>query len=204
MQKSVKEEIKFLQGKLDKNEDSVLFARLADAHLQMDRVDEAIELCENGIKKHPFYVTGHYVLGKCYLKKKMFDQAEKELKRVLLFDPKYIAAHRDYGELMAQIGWNNTCEMSYEEIVRIDPLNEKAKKRLEELREQSALTREEQPEEQSEMELEEVEEDILTGLSPAAEQVPEMTPEEAPEVTPEITPEEEFEEVDSDAGTADS
>ena len=123
MQRPLKEEVKYLEAKLNENADSILFARLADSYLQLDRIDEAMELCEKSIKKHPFYVTGHYVLGKCYLKKKMFDQAEKELKRVLLFDPKYIAAHRDYGELMAQIGWHNTCEMSYEEIVRIDPFN---------------------------------------------------------------------------------
>jgi tetratricopeptide (TPR) repeat protein len=175
MRKSLKEEVKFLQGKLEENEQSILFARLADAFLQMDRVDDAIECCEQGIKKHPYYVTGHYVLGKCYLKKKLLDQAEKELKRVLLFDQKYIAAHRDYGELMAQIGWHNTCEMSYEEIIRIDPFNEKAKQRLFELKEQSTL-KEEQPEEKSESELQEVEESILTEAAPEFEKEPEEEP----------------------------
>jgi len=193
MQRSLKDEIKFLQGKLDKNEDSILFARLADAYLQMDRVSEAIELCEKGIKKHPYYVTGHYVLGKCYLKKKLFDQAEKELKRVLLFDPKYIAAHRDYGELMAQIGWNNTCEMSYEEIIRIDPFNEQATDRLAELKEQTTPTREEQSEERSETELQEVEESILTEVA----STPEELPEEISEEEPVDVHEEEFEETEA-------
>jgi len=170
MQKSTKERVKYLEGKLDKNSNSILFARLADDYLQMDRVDDAIEMCEKGIKQHPYYVTGHYILGKCYLRKKLFDQAEKELKRVLLFDPKYIAAHRDYGELMAQIGWTNTCEMSYEEILRIDPFNEKAKLRLDELQEQLALTREEKPEEREEMEFDEVEESILTEIAPSIDE----------------------------------
>ena len=212
MQKTLKEEIKFLQGKMDKNEDSILFARLADAYLQMDRVDEAMELCENGIKKHPYYVTGHYILGKCYLKKRLFDQAEKELKRVLLFDPKYIAAHRDYGELMAQIGWNNTCEMSYKEIIRIDPFNEKAKERLEEIREHSTLSREESPEEEAAMELEAVEEDILAEVSPPLEEISEHIPEEISEEVPEEIPEdvsaeapqEEIQEFEPVSSTADS
>jgi len=156
MRKPLKEQVKFLTGKLEENEDSILFARLADAYLQMDRVDEAIEVCEKGIRKHPYYVTGHYVLGKCYLKKKLFDQAEKELKRVLLFDEKYIAAHRDYGELMAQIGWSNTCEMSYQEIIRIDPFNEKAQQRLLELKNQPTPSDKEEPDEKSEIDLEEV------------------------------------------------
>jgi tetratricopeptide (TPR) repeat protein len=170
MQKSIKEDIKFLENKLEKNPDSILFARLADAYLQADRIEEAIELCENGIKKHPFYVTGHYILAKIYLKKKLFDQAEKELKRVLLFDPKFIAAHRDYGELMSHIGWNNTCEMSYEEILQIDPFNEKAQKRFKELKELSPVAKEHPKADQSDVEYDIFEENILSGVShPVAE-----------------------------------
>lgn len=166
MQKLLKEEIKQLESKLERNANSLLFARLADAYLQTDRIDEAIELCERGIKKHPYYVTGHYVLGKCYLRKKLFDQAEKELKRVLLFDPKYIAAHRDYGELMAQIGWANTCEMSYEEIIRIDPFNDRAKERLKALKEQTVLTTQDRSKEETNLDLEEVEKHILNEVTP--------------------------------------
>ena len=204
MRKSIKEQVKFLLGKLEENEDSVLFARLADAYLQMDRVDEAIELCEKGIRKHPYYVTGHYVLGKCYLKKKLFDQAEKELTRVLLFDEKYIAAHRDYGELMAQIGWSNTCEMSYEEIVRIDPFNEKARQRLLELKSYVAPSDEQEPEEESEIDLEEVEETILTEVVPESEQMPEEAQAPIEEKMDEILLEIPEEAIDKPEGEPDS
>ncbi len=190
MQKSLKDEIKFLEGKLEQNPDSILFARLADAYLQADRLDEAIELCENSIKKHPFYVTGHYMLGKCYLKKKLFDQAERELKRVLLFDPRHLAAHRDYGELMAQIGWNNSCEMSYQEILAIDPLNENARRRLTELRQQALPNREHVPVAEKERTLKEVEEIGDTGLSsipPVFEEEP-AAPESAAEAEFPIPP----------------
>ncbi|MBL7092971.1 hypothetical protein ISS22_03255 [candidate division KSB1 bacterium] len=134
MQKSTKEEIKYLERILSENSNSILFARLAETYLQADRVDDAIELCEFGVKKHPAYVTGHFILGKCYLKKKLLDQAEKELKCAITFDPKYIAAHREYGELMAQIGWHTTCELTFQEIMKIDPLNEKAKSRMSEIK----------------------------------------------------------------------
>jgi len=185
MQKSLKEEVKHLEGKLEKNPTSILFARLADMYLQSDRLEDAIVMCEKGIKKYPYYVTGHYILGKCYLRKKLFDQAEKELKRVLLFDPKYIAAHRDYGELMAQIGWNNTCEMSYEEILRIDPFNEKARQRLEELREQLALTPDSKRDSNNGLEFDEVEESILTGVTTTLEEPkPSPQPKEPLEADP--------------------
>lgn len=131
---SPKEQLRYLENKMKQNPNSILFARLADAYLENDRIDEALRLCEQGVKKHPYYVTGHYIMSKCYVKKKQFDHAEKELKRVLLFDPKYIAAHRDYGDLMEQIDWNNTCESSYEKIVEIDPLNVEAREKLDKIR----------------------------------------------------------------------
>lgn len=124
------DDIQFLVDHLQEHPDSILFARLADAYLRMNHLDEAIQLCESGIKKHPYYVTGHLVLGKSYLAKKMFDQAEKEFKRVLLFDPKHLAAHKLYGDLMQEIGWENTCEMSYKKILQIDPLDEVARSRV--------------------------------------------------------------------------
>lgn len=120
-------DIEYLQGYLKENPDSMLFARLADAYLNHDRVDEAVQLCEEGIRKHPYYATGHFVLGKGYMAKKLYEQAEKEFKRVLLFDPKYLAAHKMYGDLMKEIGWENTCEMSYKKILQIDPLDDVAR-----------------------------------------------------------------------------
>ncbi len=119
--------VDFLEQHLGANPDSMLFARLADFYIGMDRVDDAIRLCEDGIKKHPYYATGHFVLGKSYLANKMYEQAEKEFKRVLLFDPKFLAAHKLYGDLMKEIGWENTCEMSYKKILQIDPLDETAR-----------------------------------------------------------------------------
>jgi tetratricopeptide (TPR) repeat protein len=122
-----------LQVLLQQNPNSLTFGRVADALMKLGRIDEAIQLCEDGLRRHPSYVTGHMVLGKCYLKKKLFDQAEKEFKRVLLFDPKYLAAHKLYGDLMREIGWDNTCEMSYRKILQIDPLDKGVRAVAEEL-----------------------------------------------------------------------
>jgi tetratricopeptide (TPR) repeat protein len=121
-----------LQVLLQQNPNSLTFGRVAEALMQKGRLDEAIQLCEEGIRRHPYYVTGHMVLGKCYLQKKLFDQAEKEFKRVLLFDPQYLAAHKHYGDLMREIGWDNTCEMSYRKILQIDPLDKAVKELVEE------------------------------------------------------------------------
>ncbi len=134
-----------LKSRLQQNPDSLIFARVAEGLLNRGQVEEAIRICEEGIRKHPYYITGHMVLGKCYLQKKLFDLAEKEFKRVLLFDPKYIAAHKFFGDLMREVGWENTCEMSYRKILQIDPLDRTAREMLETLekvrpREQEIVT----------------------------------------------------------------
>ena len=125
------ENLETLQVLLQQNPDSLTFARVADALNRRGRLDEAIQVCEEGVKRHPSYVTGHLVLGKCYLQKKLYDQAEKEFKRVLLFDPKYLAAHQCLAELMREMGWDNTSEMSYRKILNFDPLDDKVKAILE-------------------------------------------------------------------------
>lgn len=127
MSQTREEDIQFLENKVRGNPESILFARLADLYLKSNRISDAIQLCEEGIKRYPFYATGHFVLGKGYLANKQFEQAEKEFKRVLLFDPKYLAAHKNYGDLMKEIGWENTCESSYRKILQIDPLDEIAR-----------------------------------------------------------------------------
>ncbi|NUO83896.1 tetratricopeptide repeat protein [candidate division KSB1 bacterium] len=132
MSKAEVESLETLQVSLQQNPDSLTFARVADALMNTGRLDEAIRICEEGIRRHPYYVTGHMVLGKCYMQKKYYDQAEKEFKRVLLYDPKYIAAHRYYGNLMREIGWDNTCEMSYRKILHMDPLDQNVQNIVEE------------------------------------------------------------------------
>ncbi|MBN1350477.1 tetratricopeptide repeat protein [candidate division KSB1 bacterium] len=133
MQQQENKKIEELRIHLRANPNSILFARLADLLLENGKTEQAMEVCEEGLKNHPYYVTGHFVMGKCYFKKEMYDQAQKEFKRVLFFDPKYIAAHELYAEIVKDIGWENAVENSYKKILEIDPLNIRIQARLDEL-----------------------------------------------------------------------
>lgn len=139
MEKTLKEEQKYLEGKLKHNPDSILFARLAELYLSFDRIEDAVKLCEDGIRKHPSYVTGHYILSKCYLRQNKLENAKKELRRVLYYDPYYIAAHRDYGDLMDKEGWANTAIDSYGKILEVDPLNKAVRGRFQEITDRSGI-----------------------------------------------------------------
>ena len=115
--------IQYLETRLQSNPKSLLFARLADHYLKQGRVDEAIDLCRDGVKHHPSYITGNFILGKAYLAKGDRENAEAEYKKVLSHDQQYLAAHRALGDLMARTGWENKSILHYKDLLRIDPLD---------------------------------------------------------------------------------
>ena len=116
------------------NPKSMRFARLADAHLQSGDIHEAIEVCVKGIVNFPRYVTGHFVLAKCYLSANELEKARKEFEKVLEIDPKHVLAWKCYGDLLHNLGKTEASEMSYTEVVSLDPLDEDARAQLEVLR----------------------------------------------------------------------
>ncbi len=127
------QEISWLKGQLDLNPKSMLFARLAERYLQMDEINQAINVCKKGLMIHEDYATAHLVLARCYIKNQQFDEAERELKNVLNYDPKALSAHKLYSELMQKIGREETVKSSYQKMLDIDPLDENVKALLTEL-----------------------------------------------------------------------
>jgi tetratricopeptide (TPR) repeat protein len=118
------EEIETLKQRLDENPESMLFARLAERYLQLDKIDQAIDICRQGLDRHPDYASGHFVLAKCFFAQQQYDEAERGLKKAITIDPKFLKAHKLYGDLMTRIGWNKSSETSYRKILEFDPLDE--------------------------------------------------------------------------------
>ena len=118
-----RKEIKIrLEKKLKENPQSLVFARLADLYLKEDRVDDAINVCQTGLKGNPTYVTGHFILAKAYMLQNDLEKAESALKKVLNHDRHFISAHKLLGDLMIKLGWENTAITHYKDILNIDPL----------------------------------------------------------------------------------
>ena len=77
---------------LEAGSDSILFAHKAFKFLEDQQYDEALTLCEAGVKQFPFYAEGHFILGKCYQTIKKYDDAKNEYERTLSFMPNHIRA----------------------------------------------------------------------------------------------------------------
>ncbi len=102
----------------------ILFARLASNLLQSGDVDEAIKLCENGLKKFPTYAQAHYILAKCYLKQQMNDEARAELERVLRYDPNHVNAIKDLSSIYFLNGFQDLYKEYLFKLFTLDPINE--------------------------------------------------------------------------------
>ena len=72
---------------LTKNPNSPLFARYAEQLMKKGLINEAMTICENGIKRHKFYSTGYIVLARIYLSKGREKEAGELLNKVLKLNP---------------------------------------------------------------------------------------------------------------------
>ena len=122
--------IQYLEDQIKSNPKSLAFARLAGMYLEQGRVDDAVNLLEQGIQTYPSYVTGHFILAKAYIAKNQREKAEEALKKVISHDKHYLMAHKLLGDLMARIGWENKAAQCYRDILAIDPLDEETEQML--------------------------------------------------------------------------
>ncbi|HXG37284.1 MAG TPA: hypothetical protein VNL36_00795 [Bacteroidota bacterium] len=67
MTATTEDTIKALEKRLKKQPRSPLFAQLAHYYLDAGRTEDALRVCNEGVKHHPFYTTGRLIKGKVLL-----------------------------------------------------------------------------------------------------------------------------------------
>lgn len=80
---------------------SRVFAPLAEAYRRLGRVDEAIEICREGLEHHPDFHGGRVALAKCFIDKRRYDDAKIELEKVVQSVPENLLAQRLLGDTYA-------------------------------------------------------------------------------------------------------
>ena len=73
---------------------TVLFARQAAELLKQAQPEEAVRLCEQGVKAFPAYAEGHHVLARAYQSLKRYKEARAEYERTLFFMPNHLQAQK--------------------------------------------------------------------------------------------------------------
>lgn len=106
---------------------SYVFVPLADACRKMRRLDEALEICENGVQRHPDYPSGHVVKGKCLFDKGERGAARETFERVLVLDENNLVALKYLGMIEADEGHLAIAQRHFRQILALDPDNKEIK-----------------------------------------------------------------------------
>jgi hypothetical protein len=108
---------------IDEEGKGILFARVASKLLKEGKIEQATLISEVGIKKFPYYAQGHFVLGKCYQEKDMYEEARAEYERVLRFDSMHLGAMKELAGLYHSNGLKDVYKDYLYKLLTLDPLN---------------------------------------------------------------------------------
>ncbi len=154
---------------LVKDPKSKAFVPLADAYRKAGMLDEAIQVARDGLKYNPNYVSGHFVLGRCYFEKDMLKEAEDEISKVVRINPENADAQRILAKIKEKTGRSDEAIKIWDTVLTLVPNDVEAKQRIEELK--KTLQIEEKKEPEGEVEKEEVkEESAPSGVRESPEQ----------------------------------
>jgi Flp pilus assembly protein TadD len=114
----------------EQDPDPRVFARLADAYRREGLLDEAIQICRDGLAAHPGYAGGREILAYALLEQGALDEAEQEFRRVLEQAPEHLLALRFLGDICARQGRAGEARRYYERALRLDPGDPETRGRL--------------------------------------------------------------------------
>ncbi|MGH7521284.1 MAG: tetratricopeptide repeat protein [Gemmatimonadales bacterium] len=116
-------EIDKLEARFRDNPKGRNFAPLADAYRKAGLIDNAIDLCQNGLKLHPDYVSAYIVYARCLVDKKDEAAAQGVFKQVLDLDRENIIALRGLAELAERTGKYEEEVEWLSRLLNVDPMN---------------------------------------------------------------------------------
>lgn len=96
--------IEELEKRLAADPNSRMFVQLAEEYRKQGLLENAIEICEQGLTKHPQYPSARVALGRALLETETFDRASEEFEAVLAQVPDNILANKFLGETYHRLG----------------------------------------------------------------------------------------------------
>ena len=116
-------ELDKLEARFQQNPKGRNFAPLADAYRKAGLLDNAISLCQEGLKLHPDYVSAYIVYARCLVDKKDDTAAHDVFKQVLDLDRENIIALRGLAELAERTGKYDEAVEWLSRLLNADPMN---------------------------------------------------------------------------------
>lgn len=115
------------------DENSQIFAALADAYRRKGDIQKAQEICARGLAIHPEYASARIVMAKIYLELKKYDSAWQELKTAVSSAGRTRAVDLLESEILIQKGRRNEARAILEKLYISDPGDETIRKLMDSL-----------------------------------------------------------------------
>ncbi len=123
-----------LEERWEKNPDSIIFLKLAEEYRKNDMPRRAIEICREGLERHPNYHSARVCKGQCFLDQGEIQKAKRVFQKVLEASPGNIKANRLLGDIHYD---NDNLEEAlerYEVVQQLNPIEAEIPELISELR----------------------------------------------------------------------
>ncbi len=100
---------------------SVSYFQTVGQYVQQGKLDDAIVLLKDNLKKNPYFAEAHAALGMIYNKKELHDDALSELKTALTINPELIDIYQEMYLIYKKKGMETEAKSaldSYERLKR--------------------------------------------------------------------------------------
>lgn len=100
---------------------SKIFAPLAEAYRKIGLVDEAIDICREGLILNPDFISGKVALARAYFDKKLFQQVRNVLTSEIEKIPDNLIAQRLLADSCLELGYLQEALNSYKMLLYFSP-----------------------------------------------------------------------------------
>lgn len=119
------------------NPRSRVFAPLAEAYRKSGLVDEAIEICQEGLSYYPNFISGIVALARSLFDKGLYKKSISELEKVVSEVPDNYLVQKILAESYLKIGDKNNGLKAYKMVLFLNPGDAEIAKIVEELENQN-------------------------------------------------------------------
>ncbi|OGJ57601.1 hypothetical protein A2635_01890 [Candidatus Peribacteria bacterium RIFCSPHIGHO2_01_FULL_51_9] len=121
--------VELYQKSLNVKKNSRALFNLAQIAASVGNSDYAIKFYEQMLEIQPRHAQAQAQVGSFYLEKGDIERAYEHLLRARALDPNLPSVHYNLGLIFEYLGQQNEARAAFEEVLRLDPMDEQAKKK---------------------------------------------------------------------------
>lgn len=119
-----------LQQLYTNNPESILFAYYAASLIDQGDLNQAIEVCEKGLEKHPEYGFGHFIIALAHYYQKNYAEAKREMEIALAYNPNVPRGWLLLGNINQSLNLPLMTRESYLKAYLVDPFNQEVAQKV--------------------------------------------------------------------------